>query len=157
MNSNNLPSYVIGPWFIGGMNGGVFMNFAAAINSLAQLPRTPAVAATKSNTSLGAIGVWVNGIAVFNGADGASYRIASGDDAGGGIVVANAIHWSSASVEGGPLTPGALVTAYAQFEANLATSTEQASSPNWPVTLGGATVTVDRRHRIPTPGLLQEG
>lgn len=142
VNSNNLPSYVIGPWFIGGMNGGVFMNFAAAINSLAQLPRTPAVAATKSNTSLGAIGVWVNGIAVFNGADGASYRNASGDDTGGGIVVANAIHWSSASVEGGPLTPGALVTAYAQFEANLATSTEQASSPNWPVTLGGATVTV---------------
>ncbi|MBY0508271.1 MAG: YHYH protein [Bryobacteraceae bacterium] len=142
VNSNNLPSYVIGPWFAGGMNGGVFMNFAASINSLTQVPRAPAVAATKTSTGLGAIGVWVNGVAVFNAADGASYRNASNDDAGGGIVVSNALHWSSASLEGGPLTPGALVTAYAQFEAKLATSTQQASSANWPVTLGGATVTV---------------
>jgi len=142
INSNNLPSYVIGPWFVGGMNGGVFMNFAASINVLAEVPRLPSSATTKTNTGLGAIGIWVNGVVVFNGADGASYRNASNDDAGGGIVQPNAIHWSSASLEGGPLTPGALVTAFAQFEARLATSTQQAASAAWPVTLGGATVTV---------------
>jgi uncharacterized protein (TIGR03437 family) len=84
----------------------------------------------------------VNGVAIFNAADGASYRNAGNADAGGGIVQANAIQVSAASLEGGPVTPGALVTAYAQFEAKLATSTEAATSANWPVTLGGATVTV---------------
>ena len=142
LNSNNLPSYVIGPWFAGSMNGGVFMNWAAAVNSLNQIPRMPQPAATKSNTGLGTIGVWVNGVAIFNAADGASYRNASGDDAGGGIVVANAVSRSSASLEGGPVTPGSLVTAFAQFESKLATSTEAVASANWPTTLGGATVTV---------------
>jgi len=142
LNSNNLPSYVIGPWFAGSANGGVFMNWAAAINSMGQLPRTPQPAAAKTNTGLGAIGIWVNGVAIFNAADGASYRNASGDDVGGGVVVANAVSRSSASLEGGPVTPGSLVTAFAQFEAKLASDTEAAESPSWPTTLGGATVTV---------------
>ena len=142
LNSNNLPSYVIGPWFAGSANGGVFMNWAAAVNSLNQIPRGPEPAATKTNTGLGTIGVWVNGMAIFNAADGASYRNASADDAGGGLVAANAISRSSASLEGGPVTPGSLVTAFAQFEAKLAASTEAAPTANWPTTLGGATVTV---------------
>ncbi len=142
LNSNNLPSYVIGPWFAGSANGGVFMNWAAAVNSLNQIPRVPQLAVTKANTGLGTIGVWVNGVAIFNAADGASYRNAMGDDAGGGLVAANAISRSSASLEGGPVTPGSLVTAFAQFEAKLATGTEASPSPSWPTTLGGATVTV---------------
>jgi len=142
VNSNNLPSYVIGPWFAGSANGGVFMNWAAATNVLAQIPRVPAVAVTKSNTGLGATGVWVNGVVIFNAADGASFRNATGDDAGGGLVAANAISRSSASLEGGPVTPGSLVTANAQFEAQLSTSTESVPDDNWPTTLGGATVTV---------------
>ena len=142
VNSNNLPSYIIGPWFIGGMNGGVFMNFAASINTQIALPRAPQPAATRTNTSLGSIGIWVNGVAIFNAADGASYRNAGGDDAGGGIVQSNALHWSSASLEGGPVTPGSLVTAFAQFEAKLAVNTETAATANWPLTLGGATVTI---------------
>lgn len=143
VNSNNLPSYVIGPWFAGGMNGGVFMNFAASINVQFALPRAPqAASGTRTNTGLGAIGIWVNGVAIFNAADGASYRNASGDDAGGGIVQSNALHWSSASLEGGPVTPGALMTAFAQFEGKLATTTEAAATANWPLSLGGATVTI---------------
>ena len=142
LNSNNLPSYVIGPWFAGSANGGVFMNWAAAVNALNRIPRVPQPAASKANTGLGTIGIWVNGVAIFNAADGASYRNASGDDAGGGLVEANAISRSSASLEGGPVTPGSLVTAFAQFEAKLATTTEAAPSPSWPSTLGGATVTV---------------
>jgi uncharacterized protein (TIGR03437 family) len=143
VNSNNLPSYVIGPWFAGGMNGGVFMNFAASINVQAALPRAPqAASGTRTNTGLGAIGIWVNGVVLFNAADGASYRNASGDDAGGGIVQSNALHWSSASLEGGPVTPGALMTAFAQFEGKLATTTEATATANWPLSLGGATVTI---------------
>ena len=142
LNSNNLPSYVIGPWFAGGMNGGVFMNWAASTNSLAQLPRAPQPATIRRNTGLGTVGVWVNGVAIFNAADGASYRVASNDDLGGGIVVATTVNVSAASLEGGPVTPGTLVTAYAEFEAQLATATEAALNANWPHSLGGTTVTV---------------
>ena len=142
LNSNNLPSYVIGPWFAGGMNGGVFMNWAASTNSLAQLPRAPQPATIRRNTGLGTVGVWVNGVAIFNAADGASYRVASNDDLGGGIVVATTVNVSAASLEGGPVTPGSLVTAYAEFEAQLATTTEAALTANWLQSLGGTTVTV---------------
>ena len=142
LNSNNLPSYVIGPWFAGSNNGGVFMNFAAALPTLSQIPRAPQPAATKTNTSLGSIGIWVNGVAIFNAADGASYRNSTGADAGGATLVANAISRSSASLEGGPVTPGSLVTAFAHFETKLATGTESAPNANWPVTLAGATVAV---------------
>ena len=142
VNSNNLPSYIIGPWFAS-MNGGVFMNFPSAMNTQMQFPRAPQAASTaRTNTGLGAVGIWANGVSVFNAMDGASYSNTSGDDAGGGIVTQTAVNLSSASIEGGPVTPGALVTAYANFDAKLATSTDQASTANWPLTLGGATVTI---------------
>jgi uncharacterized protein (TIGR03437 family) len=142
VNSNNLPSYIVGPWFAS-MNGGVFGNFPSSQNTQMQLPRAPQTAsAARTNTGLGAIGIWANGVAVFNAMDGASYSNATGDDAGGGIVTKNAVNISSASLEGGPVTPGALVTAYANFDAKIATSTEQAATPDWPLTLGGATVTI---------------
>ncbi len=91
---------------------------------------------------MGAVGVWVNGVGAFNSLDGASYKNSSGDDAGGGIVSATAFHASAASLEGGPVTPGSLVTARANYDAKLATTTERASGANWPLTLGGATVTI---------------
>src|SRR5207244_3740989 len=57
-------------------------------------------------------------------------------------VATDSIHVSTASLEGGPATPGSLVSAFANFDARLATSTDQASGSPWPTTLGGATVTV---------------
>ncbi len=142
LSANGLGSYTMGPWFIDGGNGGVFMNFPTAQNVRAQFPRTPSAAATKRNTNLGAIGLWVNGVAVFDGADGASYSNSARNDAGGGIVRLSSIHVSAASFEGGPTAPGALMTAFPMFGAKLATSTAFAPSPAWPSTLGGTTVTV---------------
>ena len=54
-------------------------------------------------TGLGSIGMWVNGVAIFNELDGGSYSNAAGDDQGGGGVSARASHFSSASQERGPL------------------------------------------------------
>lgn len=142
LTANGLGSYTMGPWFIDGNNGGVFMNFPTAQNVRAQFPRTPSAAATKRNTTLGAIGLWVNGVAVFDGADGASYSNAARNDVGGGGVRLSSMHVSAASFEGGPTAPGALMSAFPLFGAKLATSTAFASSPTWPTTLGGATVTV---------------
>jgi len=143
MNSNGLPSYTIGPWFGAVMTGGVFQNWPSSQNVQVQLPRSPAAAAgTRTATGLGPVGVWVNGVVLFNGLDGGSYSNSAGSDVGGGLVRTISSHVSAASLEGGPLAAGSLVTAFAMFDATLATSTQTAASANWPVTLGGAIVMV---------------
>jgi uncharacterized protein (TIGR03437 family) len=142
VTANNLGSYMMGPWFIDGNNGGVFMNFPSVQNNRAQIPRSPAAATIKRNTGLGAIGLWVNGVAVFNVLDGASYSNAAKNDTGGGGVRLSSIHVSSASFEGGPVAPGSLVTAFPLFGAKLATATAAADSSNWPAMLAGTTVSI---------------
>ncbi|MFM8395441.1 MAG: YHYH protein, partial [Acidobacteriota bacterium] len=142
VTSNNLASYVMGPWFIDGSNGGVFMNFPSVQSFRAQLPRTPTGTSSRSNTGLGPVGVWVNGVAVFNVLDGSSYSNAQQRDVGGGPVNPGTMHVSAASFEGGPLAPGSLASAFSIFGARLATTSEGASTPTWPFTLGGSTVTV---------------
>lgn len=142
VNSNGLPSYTIGPWFAAASTTGVFFNWPSSQNALLAFPRSPAAPATKSTTGLGAIGMWVNGVAIFNAEDGASYSTASGDDVGGGIVKLETLNISAGSEEGGPVTAGTIMTAYGLFGASLATSTASTPSANWPTTLGGTNVTV---------------
>jgi len=142
VNSNNLPSYTVGPWFEASMTAGVFVNWAAAGARQMLVSRNPTPAATKTASGMGPVGMWVNGVAIFNTLDGGSYSNAQGDDQGGGGVSARAAHFSAASQERGPLAAGSLVSAYAEFNAVLATSTATAASTSWPLTLGGATVTV---------------
>jgi uncharacterized protein (TIGR03437 family) len=91
---------------------------------------------------LGAVGIWVNGVAVFNVLDGASYSNAQRTDVGGGGVRLSSIHVSAASFEGGPTSPGALMSAFPLFGAKLATSTAAADSPAWPTALAGCVVTI---------------
>ncbi len=144
INSNNLPSYVIGPWFAGNDQGGVFQNWPSSTNLQIRLTRAPAVAATKTATGLGVVGLWVNGVAIFNLLDGASYSNTTSDDAGGGGVAAHANHYSAAAGERGAIAAGSLVSAYAQFNASFGTVTNTASpgATDWPTTLGATTVTV---------------
>lgn len=142
VTSNNLASYVMGPWFIDGSNGGVFMNFPSVQTMRARLPRTPTSTTTRTNTGLGPVGIWVNGVAVFNVLDGSSYSNALQRDAGGGPVSPGTMHVSAASFEGGPMAPGSLASAFALFGSRLAATTAGVSSPDWPFTLGGTTVTV---------------
>lgn len=141
LNGAGLASHVMGPWFSPGRAGGVDENFPIDQNYTRSIPRTSTVAETKDSAGLGALGVWVNGVAMFNLLDGATYSNAQGGDAGPRLdqTFTNA---STASYERGPLTPGGLVTAYSMFGAILATSTESAPDADWPTTLGGATVTV---------------
>ena len=142
VTANNLASYTMGPWFTNGANGGVFMNFPSAQNNRGQIPRTPAVATTKRNTALGVAGLWVNGVAVFNVLDGASYSNTARGDLGGGAVQPSSIHVSSASFESGPIAQGGFVSAFPLFGSKLATSATSAISTIWPTTLGGATVAI---------------
>lgn len=144
VNSNNLPSYTFGPWFEATMTGGVFMSWPSSSNQLAEITRNPTVAATKSASGMGPVGMWVNGVAIFNVLDGASYSNSSGADVGGGGISPRATNISAASLERGPLAAGSLATAYAEFNATLATSTATGvpNGSQWPLTLGGAAVTV---------------
>ena len=144
ITANNLGSYTMGPWFMdGSTNGGVFSNWPSVQNNRGQIPRVPSVATTKLNTGLGYVGLYVNGVGLFNVLDGSSYSTAAGMDAGNPVAnVRSSVHVSSASYEGGPVARGALVSAFSLFGAQLATSTVGADSPNWPTTLGGATVSI---------------
>ena len=56
-------SFIIGPWFMATSNSGVFVNFPTKQNSLLGFPRNPTAPAAKTTTGLGAVGMWVNGVA----------------------------------------------------------------------------------------------
>lgn len=142
INANGLPGYIFGPWFGFQSNGGVFVNFPSSQSLLYEFPESPAPASTLTSTSGGACGLWVNGVEVFNFMDGASYSNSAGVDQGPGNVTPGVINVSAASFEGGPAAANSIVTSYPIFGATIATSTASASSPTWPATLGGATVTV---------------
>ncbi len=74
----DLASYVMGPWF--NANGSVFPNLPTNQNMIFRIPRVPVQATTHSATGLGEIGLYLNGVAMFNSLDGFSYNNASGTD-----------------------------------------------------------------------------
>lgn len=142
VNTSGLPGYVFGPWFGFFNNGGVFGNYPSSQNLTFQFPSTPAPATARTSTGGGACGLWVNGVAVFNFIDGASYSNASAADVGGGPVTPGVLDISAASFEHGPTAPGSIVAAFPMFGATIASSTAAAASADWPTTLGGLTVAV---------------
>src|SRR2546421_6158578 len=109
------------------MTAGVFVTWAAASTRLAQFSRTPSPAATKTASGMGPVGMWVNGVAIFNTLDGGSYSNSAGDDQGGGMPSPRAAHFSAASQERGPIAAGSLVSAYPEFNATLSTATDTAT------------------------------
>ncbi|HVW11259.1 MAG TPA: YHYH protein [Bryobacteraceae bacterium] len=143
VTANGLAGYAMGPWFSADMTAGIFSNFPSGSNETFEFPNTPEPADDHESTAGGPQGMWVNGVAVFNFIDGASWSNASGKDIGGGNAPSTlAAISSSASFEQGPIAPGSLVTATPLFFTTLATSTETAATASWPTTLGGATVSV---------------
>jgi hypothetical protein len=68
VNASGIPDYTIGPW-AGNPNSPTNQNF------LFKIARHPVVNnGTKTATGLGPIGVWVNGVALFNALDAHSYN-----------------------------------------------------------------------------------
>jgi uncharacterized protein (TIGR03437 family) len=141
VNASGLASHIMGPWFDPQMTGGDFMNYPSNQNYQVQLPRVPAEASSKPNTGMGPQGLWINGSAVFNFLDGASYSNARGVDGGGGPVNPTMQVISMISWEKGPVAPGSLLIGYSLFGAKFADRPETASSP-WPTSLAGASMSV---------------
>lgn len=128
VNANGLASYTMGPWFDALQPGGIFGGWPNNLNTMYRVPRAGGAPSASTRTGLGAVGVWVNGVAVFNALDGASYSNARGADVGGGLVNPTAIQVSAASPERGPVAPGTLVHATPLFGAVLATTEPAATT-----------------------------
>ncbi|MCH6258555.1 YHYH protein [Puniceicoccaceae bacterium K14] len=80
--STGLASHRMGPWYFD--NGSIFGNWPTDQNLITQLPKNPVEATEKVTNNLGALGIWVNGVALFNMLDGFSYSNADGEDVQGG-------------------------------------------------------------------------
>lgn len=69
ISSEDLASYVMGPWFCDPDIADLFDNWPAAQGMIAAIPRNLDTSAC-DNTPFGKIGLWVNGTAIYNFLDG---------------------------------------------------------------------------------------
>jgi hypothetical protein len=70
IRSTGLGSHIMGPWYLNAAHTQVFPNFPVNTKTFYRIPRVPIVPATKTLTALGAIGYFVDGIAMFDSRDG---------------------------------------------------------------------------------------
>jgi hypothetical protein len=81
VKTSGLASHLMGPWYLDAAKTQLFPNLPTDTATIYRIPRTPSVAATKTNTPGGAIGYFVNGVALFDNRDTFSYSNSNGKDA----------------------------------------------------------------------------
>ena len=81
LRTTGLGFHVMGPWYLDAGRAQNFPNFPSNTATLYRFPRHPAAAATKTLTGLGAIGYFVDGVALFDNRDSFSYSNSNGKDA----------------------------------------------------------------------------
>lgn len=69
IRGSGLPGYTMGPWYLNTAKTQLFPSFPANTRVFYRFPRNPTVPATKTLTGLGAIGYFVNGVALFDNRD----------------------------------------------------------------------------------------
>lgn len=84
IRSSGLASYVMGPWYLNAAKTQLFPNYPANTKVLYRIPRNPTIPATKTLTGLGAVGYFVNGVALFDNRD-AFYWNGSSEVQGNGL------------------------------------------------------------------------
>ncbi|MFA6543529.1 MAG: YHYH protein, partial [Limisphaerales bacterium] len=70
VRTTGLGFHNMGPWYLDAGKSQLFPNLPGNTATLWRFPRTPAAASTPTLTSLGAIGYFVDGVAMFDGQDG---------------------------------------------------------------------------------------
>ena len=70
VRSTGLGAHVMGPWYLNAAHTTAFPNYPVNGKVMWRFPRTTSVPVTKTQTSLGTIGMFVDGIAMFDSADG---------------------------------------------------------------------------------------
>lgn len=81
IKGTGLASHQMGPWYQS--VGKIFGNWPSNENYTRRFPVSPTVSATKTTNGLGALGLWVNGVALYNLLDGSSYSTSQGGDVSG--------------------------------------------------------------------------
>lgn len=70
IRTSGLGAHMMGPWYLNAAHTTAFPNYPKNQKVLYRFPRTPSVPATKTLTGLGAIGYFVDGVAMFDSRDG---------------------------------------------------------------------------------------
>jgi hypothetical protein len=84
--AGGLASYVMGPWYLNAAKTMLFPNLPLDQKVTMRFPRNPqTITNEQTETTGGAIGMYVNGVAVFNMLDGYAYNTSSGTDQQGMI------------------------------------------------------------------------
>lgn len=81
IRTTGLAGHVMGPWYLDAAKTQNFPNFPANTATIYRIPRNPAIPPTKTGTSLGASGFYVNGVAMFDMRDAFSYSNSNATDA----------------------------------------------------------------------------
>ena len=69
IRSTGLGSHVMGPWYLNATHSMLFPNLPKNTATLYRIPRTATASATRTLTGLGAIGYFVDGVAMFDTRD----------------------------------------------------------------------------------------
>jgi hypothetical protein len=79
VQGTGLASHPMGPWYVG--VGRIFSNWPSNQSYIRRIPRNPQPATKKVINGLGDLGVWVNGVALFNILDGGYFDSVAGREA----------------------------------------------------------------------------
>ena len=79
--STGLGSHIMGPWYLNVAKTNLFPNYPANRSVHYRIPRAPSAATNKELTGLGAIGYFVDGVAMFDNRDAFSYSNSNNADA----------------------------------------------------------------------------
>ena len=81
VRATGLASHIMGPWYLNAAKTQNFPNFPANNAKIYRIPRTSVIPTNKTLTGLGATGIMVNGVSIFDSRDAFSYVNASTTDA----------------------------------------------------------------------------
>ena len=70
VRSTGLGAHTMGPWYLNAAHTTTFPNYPANQKALFRIPRSVTIPANKTQTALGTIGFFVDGVAMFDSADG---------------------------------------------------------------------------------------
>ena len=70
IRSTGLGAHIMGPWYLNAAHTTTFPNYPVNQRALFRIPRTVTIPTTKTQTGLGTIGFFVDGVAMFDSADG---------------------------------------------------------------------------------------
>jgi arylsulfatase A-like enzyme len=81
IRTTGLGSHIMGPWYNNTAKTNLFPNYPANRAVIYRIPRNPGTPSNKSLTGLGAIGYFVDGVAMFDNRDAFSYSNSNNADA----------------------------------------------------------------------------